>query len=317
MKREKILIILLAVWLMLSLTACGVEAAEQEIAPVAVCRNVEASEGRMALYDALDTALNGSGLIYRKYDAATQTDQGTQIDGVIEQGCSLLIVDLIDAAAAPNVIEKARAAGIGVVFMGCDVPAETLAGYEKACCVAIDSEDLQTAQGRMIGTYLLDHFEEADLNGDGTITYVLLGEEDAPVHKAEQVLADGSLAVLRPYEAAREDTMEDVLRNCSVENNNMVECVIALSDDTALEAAWALQKAGYNGPGQIRICVFGIGGTAQALQAVAEGALTGTVYDDTAGAARTICSIAVSLTGEGKLPGEQWSRNSHGVCIWS
>ena len=301
MKREKILIFLLAMSLILSLTACGAEEEAKEPVRAAVFCATGAGEDT-ALYGALDTALNGSGLVFRKHDASTRQDQLEQIDTAIGEGFGLLIVDPVEEDAAAEILEKARAAGIGVIFMGCQAD---FGDYELACCVCCDGEDPQTAQGRMIGGYLLEHFEEADLNGDGVITYLLLGESAGAVRKAEQVLADGGLATLRAYEPAGEDPLAETLENCRAEDHNMVECIIAGSDDLAMEAVEALQAAGYNGEGQIRVCVFGRGGNADARNAVAAGTLTGTVYADPAGAAEAICGAALKLAA-GEAPGAQY-----------
>lgn len=314
MKREKILIFLLAACLAVCLGACGSEAAEKGTVQTAVFRNVNASEENTALYEALETALNGAGLIYRKNDAATQTNQCKQITQALENGFGLLIVDLIDADAAGEVAAQAEEAGVGVIFL-CQVPEAVLADHEKVCCAALDSEELELTQGRMIGEYLLDHFAEADLNGDGVITYVLLGEDDRALRKAEQVLADGSLAVLRPYETAQEDILADAMLNCSVESNNMVECIIADSGEAARNAAGTLLAAGFNGPAQIRICVFTAGGDDETLAAVAEGSLTGTVYADVETAAETILAMAQVLTGDGALPAERAVTVPHQVVL--
>lgn len=316
MKTEKILIFLLAVCQVLSLAACTQKADEFQPARAAVFCHIDAAESDTALYMALDTALNSTGLIYRKNNAASQQSQLEQIDTAIGEGYSLLIVDLIDEddKIASEVIGKAQTAEIGLIFMG-DVPKEILAGYEKAFCVFSDNVRMEAAQGEMIGTYLLANFEEADLNGDGVITYLLLGEGATALRKAEQVLADGSLATLRAYEAKQEDIMMDALQNCSVEDNNMIECVVADSDDKAMEALRVLQQAGYNSEGQIRICIFGIGGTAQARNGVDSGFLTGTVYANLDGVAQTISGIALSLAQEGTLPDEQYMSVPYAVCV--
>lgn len=316
MKREKIVPFVLALCLLLSLTACAQEQeVTQEPVRAAVFCDVNAPAQTAALFQHLDTALNGSGLLYRKFDAATQTNQNKQISAALAEGYGLLIVKLIDETSAAELLKTAQSAGAGVIFAGCDVPEAVLEGYEKACCVTLKEESAETAQGRMIGEYLLAHFAGADLNGDGVISYLLLGEDEEALQRARLTLADGGLATMEPCEAEageNYDLLTAALAQCTLENNNMVECVIAPGDEAALEAARALLAAGYNGPEQIHICLFSLGGTEEGIAAVEAGTLTGTVWADPQGAAETIRDLALTLA-EGQTPAQRYFMIGHRV----
>lgn len=318
MKREKIVPFVLALCLLLPLTACAQEQDQaQEPVRAAVFCDVNAPAETAALFQHLDTALNGSGLLYRKYDAATQTNQNKQIGAAIAEGYGLLIVKLINPDSAVEVLETARGAGAGVIFAGCDVPKAVLEGYEKACCVVLKEESPEAAQGRMIGEYLLAHFDEADLNGDGTVSYLLLGENEEALQRARLTLADGSLAAMKPCEVEageNHDLLKAALAQCSLENNNMVECIIAPGDEAALAAAETLQAAGYNGSDQIHICVFSVCGTGEGIAAVEAGTLTGTVWADPQGAAETIRDLALTLAG-GQIPAQRYAVIGHRVLV--
>ena len=103
------------------------------------------------------------------------------VDTAIAKGTSLLVVNLVDSGsddAAKNIISKAEAAGIPVVFFNRSVSEEAVSGYDKAVFVGTDYEMAGHMQGQMIGEYLVENYDAVDLNGDGVISYVMFkGQE--------------------------------------------------------------------------------------------------------------------------------------------
>ena len=131
---------------------------------------------------ALDSALQTAGVEYQDYDSNnSQTTQAEQVDTAIAKGTSLLVVNLVDSGsddAAKNIISKAEAAGIPVVFFNRSVSEEAVSGYDKAVFVGTDYEMAGHMQGQMIGEYLVENYDAVDLNGDGVISYVMFkGQE--------------------------------------------------------------------------------------------------------------------------------------------
>jgi methyl-galactoside transport system substrate-binding protein len=61
-----------------------------------------------------------------------QSKQNDQIDVLLAKGVKALAINLVDPAAAPVVIEKARADEIPVVFYNKEPSAADLASYDKA-----------------------------------------------------------------------------------------------------------------------------------------------------------------------------------------
>ena len=121
---------------------------------------------------ALDSALQTAGVEYQDYDSNnSQTTQAEQVDTAIAKGTSLLVVNLVDSGsddAAKNIISKAEAAGIPVVFFNRSVSEEAVSGYDKAVFVGTDYEMAGHMQGQMIGEYLVENYDAVDLNGDGS-----------------------------------------------------------------------------------------------------------------------------------------------------
>ena len=109
-----------------------------------------------------------------------QSKQNDQIDVLLAKGVKALAINLVDPAAAPVVIEKARADEIPVVFYNKEPSAADLASYDKAYYVGTDSKESGIIQGQLIAKHWKAH-PEWDLNKDGVIQFVLLkGEPGHP-----------------------------------------------------------------------------------------------------------------------------------------
>src|SRR5690606_20955310 len=102
-----------------------------------------------------------------------QSKQNDQIDVLLAKGVKALAINLVDPAAAPVVIEKARGEDIPVVFYNKEPSTADLASYEKAYYVGTDSKESGIIQGQLIAKHWKAH-PEWDLNKDGVIQFVLL-----------------------------------------------------------------------------------------------------------------------------------------------
>ena len=72
-----------------------------------------------------------------------QSKQNDQIDVLLAKGVKALAINLVDPAAAPVVIEKAKENGIPVVFYNKEPSKEALASYDKAYYVGTHRLDLK------------------------------------------------------------------------------------------------------------------------------------------------------------------------------
>lgn len=280
---------------------------------------------------ALDAALDAAGVKYQDYDSNnSQTTQTEQVTTAIAKGTSLLIVNLVDSGsddAAQNIIDQASAQNIPVIFFNRSVSEEVVSGYDKCVFVGTDYEMAGHMQGEMIGEYLLANYDAFDLNGDGSISYVMFkGQEGNAeaiartqfgVEDADALLTAEGKPALVFYDAsnsnkylvdqdgawsaaAANNYMQTILSQYSEANNNMVELVIANNDEMAIGAVTALQNAGYNledGSATV-IPVFGVDATDAAKEAIGKGTMTGTIKQDADGMANTISQITTNyMTG--------------------
>ena len=357
--KKKIALLLVAAMTVASLVACGNSAedapaaapaeeateapAEETEAPAEETTEAEApaEAGSVAVFyytygdtyissvrSALDAALDAAGVAYQDYDSNnSQTTQTEQIDTAITQGAKVLVVNQVDTGSddtTKNIIEKAQAKDIPVIFFNRSVSEEVVTAYDKAVFVGTDYEMAGHMQGEMIGNYLVENYDTVDLNGDGVISYVMFkgqegsAEADARtqygVEDANAVLTAAGKEELSFYDssnsnkylvdqagawsaAAATEYMQTAMSQYSEANNNMIELVIANNDEMAIGSVTALQNAGYNKEGATVIPVFGVDATDAAKDAIAAGSMIGTIKQDAEGMANTIAQIAQNFQG--------------------
>ena len=87
-----------------------------------------------------------------------------------EWGVDALVVNMVDAAAAQGVVDKAKDAGIPVVFFNREPAADVLKSYDKAIFIGTNAADAGIMQGELIAKIWGDG-SAYDLNKDGVIQY--------------------------------------------------------------------------------------------------------------------------------------------------
>lgn len=212
MNMKKILAMLLAVCMILSMAACGSSESSSTTAGSTTDGSTEAtgstadapaaSGGEVSVFyysyadtyissvrTALDAALTSAGVNYVDYDSNnSQTTQTEQIQTAISKGTSMLIVNLVDSGsedAATNIINMAKEKDIPVIFFNRAVSTAddggeaVISSYEKCAFVGTDYEMAGHMQGQMIGEYLVENYDTVDLNGDGKISYVMFKGDEA------------------------------------------------------------------------------------------------------------------------------------------
>ena len=271
----------------------------------------------------MDKLLTGKGIKFQNYDAnGNQTTQTEQVTTALAKGSKLLVVNVVDTGsndAAQNIINQAKERNVPVIFFNRSVEESVVSSYDKCVFVGTDYEMAGHMQGEMVGKYLVDNYDKADLNGDGKISYVIFkgqeGNMDAiartqyGVEDANKILIAAGKPELEFYDssnsnkylvdqngqwssAAATDYMSTILAQYSIANNNMVELVIANNDEMALGALSALQTAGYNNGSSKDIPLFGVDATDAAKSAISKGNMVGTIKQDADGMADAITSIA-------------------------
>ena len=280
----------------------------------------------------MDEMLKGMGVKYDNYDGAgNQAQQTDQINTAIANGANLLIVNIVETSspdAAQNAVEAARTAGIPIIFFNREVDDSVVSSYDQCAFVGTDAPEAGHMQGQLIGEYLLEHYDEVDLNKDGSISYVMFkgqeGNAEAEartqfgVEDANAVLTEAGKPELVYYNAsatdkylvdqggkwsaqAANDYMATILPEYSEANGNMVELIICNNDGMAEGAITALKTAGYNASADKAIPVFGVDATDAAKELIAAGSMVGSIKQDAEGMAAAIALLAKNATSGAAL----------------
>jgi methyl-galactoside transport system substrate-binding protein len=229
----------------------------------------------------------------------SQSTQNDQIDIMLARGVKALAINLVDPAAAPVVIKKAKMDDVPIVFYNKEPSAAALASYDKAYYVGTDSKESGIIQGELIAKQWSEN-ADWDLNNDGVIQYVLLkgepGHPDAEArssyviktlnekgYKTEQLHLDTGMWDT----AMAKDKMDAWV---SGPNGNKIEVVIANNDGMAMGAVESLKAAG-----KTDIPVFGVDALSEALAMVRSGQMAGTVLNDASNQAKATFELTRNL----------------------
>ncbi|MFT7681838.1 MAG: methyl-galactoside transport system substrate-binding protein [Moritella dasanensis] len=241
----------------------------------------------------------------------SQSTQNDQIDILLARGVKALAVNLVDPAAAPVIIDKARRDNVPIVFYNKEPSAKALASYDKAYFVGTESKEAGIIQGELIAKHWAVN-PKWDLNGDGVIQYVLLkGEPGHPDAEARtsyviSTLNDkGYKTEMLHLDTGMWDTAmakDKVDAWVSGPNGSKIEVVIANNDGMAMGAVEALKAAAMTD-----IPVYGVDALAEALAMVRSGQLAGTVLNDASNQAKATYEMTRNLgTGFAAEEGTEW-----------
>lgn len=318
---KKIITLLLALALVMGLTACGGSGSSDK-GEISVFYYTYSDTYISSVRTSMDKLLKKAGIKFQNYDAnGNQTTQTEQVTTAIAKGSKALIVNVVDTGsndAAQNIVDLAKAQNIPVIFFNRSVEESVVSSYDKCVFVGTDYEMAGHMQGEMVGKYLVENFDKVDLNGDGKISYVMFKGQEGNmeaiartqfgVEDADKVLTENSKEKLSFYDAsntnkylvdqdglwssaAATNYMSTILAQYSEANKNMVELVIANNDEMALGAISALQAAGYNKGSGKTIPVFGVDATDAAQSAIKNGSMIGSIKQDAEGMANVITTI--------------------------
>ncbi|MEA4964496.1 MAG: substrate-binding domain-containing protein [Oscillospiraceae bacterium] len=286
---------------------------------------------------ALDKQLDKLGLNYQDYDGNNnQTTQNEQIQTALTTGCNLLIVNQVTSGssdASKNII--GIAGDVPVIFFNRAIEEDgsegsVLGAYDNICFVGTDAPEAGHLQGKMIGDYVMAHYDDIDLNGDGTISYAMFKGDEANVEAiyrtqygvedANAILTAAGKPALAYFDSnnsscyqvdlqgswsaqAALDYMNTDLSQYNEANGNMIELIICNNDNMAEGCISALEAAGFNNGTGKTIPVFGVDATDSAKELIAAGKMTGTVKQDAEGMAAAIASV-LSMHADGKTMAE-------------
>ena len=240
-----------------------------------------------------------------KNDQNTQTEQ---INTFLQQGVDVLIINPVQTTSAQTIVDTISPSGIPIVFINREPDKAVLDSYPDKCCyVGADARQSGTYQGELI----LATDTEGDINGDGAITYIMCKGDPENIdaqYRTEysiKALEDAGKTVNCLYEYL--DNWDQTLAQQDVANalaqyGDQIEVVFCNNDAMAMGALQSIEQAGRTVGKDIYL--VGVDALAEAVQAVIDGRLTGTVLNDDVNQA-TAAAEATKLYVEGQ-PVEQY-----------
>ena len=236
----------------------------------------------------------------------SQRTQNDQVKEMIDEGCNILCINLVDRTDPSEIIDSAKEKNIPIIFFNREPVADDMMQWDKLYYVGAKARQSGQMQGEIAANLILKD-KSIDKNHDGKIQYVVLegemGHQDAIVRtdsSVETILAKGIKMEKLSYEIANwkraqaQNRMEQLIR----QYGNTIELVLSNNDDMALGALDSYRIMGYTKDNMPMM--LGVDGMQEALEAVKDGRLTGTVYNDKEGQAKMMAAIVfASVSGKG------------------
>lgn len=233
--------------------------------------------------------------------AGLQRTQDDQVEELIDAGCNVLCVNLVDRSNPSEIIDMARENDVPVIFFNREPVAGDMMQWDRLYYVGADAWQSGMIQGQLAAEVIKEN-PRIDRNKDGKIQYVIL--EGEPGHQDAIIRTENAVDTLKNYGIQLEKLSCGIANwNRAQAQNRMaqmigqyqhnIELVLANNDDMALGAIDAYQKSNFT---ESALPVFfGIDGTDVGLAAVEDEILSGTVYNDKEGQAKAMAELAAAL----------------------
>lgn len=260
--------------------------------------------------NALQAMLEGKGYEVTVVDGNNdQAKQTEQVNTFITQGVDALIINPVMTSAADTIIAAVQQADVPTVLINREPTAEQMAAYNKLVYVGCDAAQSGTFQGEII----LETENKGDINGDGKVSYIMI--QGDPENIDAQLRTEYSVKALK--DAGMEVEELDLQRGDwdrnkgqEIAQNDLAKFgdqieVVFCNNDDM--AIGALQAIQAAGRTVNKdIYLVGVDALDAALNEVVNGNLTGTVLNDAQSqASQAVASMEDLLGGKTFAEGEQ------------
>lgn len=251
--------------------------------------------------------------------AGSQRTQNDQVKELISAGCNVLCVNLVDRTDPSEIIDLARDNDVPLIFFNREPVAEDMKQWDKIYYIGADAKQSGIMQGE-VAADAIKADKNIDRNKDGKIQYVVL--EGEPGHQDAIIRTENAVNTLQKSGIELEKSGGGIANwNRAQSQNrmiqmigqyqNQIELVLANNDDMALGAIDAYKKLNYTESAYP--VFFGIDGTSVGLEAIKDGSLAGTVYNDKEGQALAMAKLAKALVLKTGLEGLTFEKEN---CIY-
>lgn len=244
----------------------------------------------------------GTAITVEFYNAsASQATQNNQVEMMLNNGCDIICVNLVDRTEPTTIIDRAEKENVPVIFFNRELVEEDLERWDQLYYVGAKAFESGIMQGELAAEIFKTN-SRADKNGDGIFQYVMLegenGHQDAIVrteYAVSTIMEQGVQVEKLGYAIANWNRAQAQTQMMQMMNQygERIELILANNDDMALGAVDALNALEI-GREEWPVIV-GIDGTDVGLKAVEDGELAGTVYNDKEGQAKAMLDLAYGL----------------------
>jgi D-xylose transport system substrate-binding protein len=220
--------------------------------------------------------------------------QANDVDNLLTQGVNVLVIAPHDATQAAAMVDRAKAKGVPVI------------SYDRL--INSDKIDLYIShQVPVIGRKIAEYALQKVPKGNYVMVYGASTDNNALILKKEQLsvlqpaIDRGDIKIVADQHATdwkAEEAMK-IVENALTQNNDNVQAVVASNDGTASGAIAALFKKGL----AQQVLVTGQDAQISALQSIAEGKQTMTVYKPIIPLANGAVEAAIKLAKKETLSG--------------
>lgn len=235
----------------------------------------------------------------------SQLTQNEQVKSLIEKGCDVICVNLVDRTEPTTITDLAESKQVPIIFFNRELVVEDLERWSELYYVGADALQSGVLEGELAANAFKTN-AKMDKNGDDICQYVVLegeaGHQDSIVrteYSVNTLIENGVEAEKLGYAMANWNRAQAQTKTAALltQFSGKVELIIANNDDMALGAIDALRDSQI--PREDWPGVVGIDGTDAGLLAVENGEMLGTVYNDKEGQAREMLNLAFAIATNG------------------
>ena len=244
-----------------------------------------------------------SKILLQFVDAKGSTlNQGNQVDKFINQDYDIICVNLVDRTAAATIIDKAKSANIPVIFFNREPVEEDMNRWDKVYYVGAQAEQSARLQADIVAEKWLSNIELYDKNKDGKIQYVMLegeqGHQDSLIRTEYciKALNDRGIELEKLADDSANWQSDQAITKMSQwikEFGDNIEVVFSNNDSMALGAIHAINS---NSDLIRKPIIVGVDGIKEALEAIKNGQMDGTVISDAYGQAEALFEISMAVS---------------------
>ncbi len=297
---------------LLLLSGCVPGWAAEKVYKIGCCVDFSEQDFNPEFYQALAAcfpSMNGEQIELLPLDAAGSAEsQEAQIQFLISQGVDALILYPTSLNRLQESIQAAVDADVPLVIVyrepllydiknkAVDETDARITSHEKVCFVGADPRLGGDGQAQLISRFS----NQGDINGDGVMTYVMLGGAS----EAELIHAQhcGQMLNKTVENAQCLETVSDIIgRQGAVQTcarllrkyNVDLDLILCASDEIAMGAAQAIRESQLTLNRDVYL--VGLGGVQEALRLLREGGMTATIVQDFSALARQAAEAALKL----------------------